>query len=247
MAMITCMLHILVREGCEAEAIETLSAIERDAQRDPGRVQFTWLQHDNDPYRFTLFEQWESQQHLDDHLKRDPSRWERFVPCLAADPRSETLRGVSEMAAPPSPDEVRPFVQEWFDRLSAHEPVENLLPMVAAGGAHGVGGLVMEFPDATLTSEAEFRKWYQEVGQAFYDQSHVLDRLDITQATDAPAADVDLSVVWTTRQTSDGTQRSFRALQSWWIARSFLTGRPVIVRYQVRELTEIPVPASASG
>jgi quinol monooxygenase YgiN len=239
MAMITCMLHIQVRKGCESQAIETLSAIQRDARRDAGVVQFTWLQHEDDPLRFTLVEQWESQQHLDDHLKKDPSRWERFVPCLAAEPRSEAFRQVSELAGPPSADEVRPFVQEWFDRLSAHQPVENLLPMIAAEG------LVMEFPDATLTSEAEFRKWYDEVGRAFYDQSHVLDRLDITQAPDTQAADLDLSVVWTTRLSSDGTRHAYRALQSWRIARSPATGRPVIVRYKVRELNELPDPGPA--
>lgn len=95
--MLTFMLHIQVREDCVGEALETLSAIERSAQADPGMLTFTWLRHQDDPTCFTLVEQWDNQVHLEAHLRRDPTRWERFTPCLATEPRSVSYDAVTEL------------------------------------------------------------------------------------------------------------------------------------------------------
>lgn len=43
------------------------------------------------------------------------------------------------------------FVHEWFDLLSSHAPVEELLPMVSGDA------LEMVFPERTLRSHADFR------------------------------------------------------------------------------------------
>ncbi len=231
--MLTYMLHILIKQGCEDKAIDTLSAIERLTQADEGLVKFTWLQHEQDPYRFTLFEQWESQEHLNSHLKKNPSRWSSFEPCLVEEPRSESFRSVSALAGPPAADELRNFVRTWFAKLSFHVPVEELLSMVAAEGFE------IEFPEARLTNEAEFRKWYADVGRSYHDQSHTLERIDLNGMPGSRAIDLDLVVIWKAHRTSDGAHLAFRAHHSWQIERAFTTGQLVIMKYYVLTLVEI--------
>ena len=120
------------------------------------------------------------------------------------------------------------FVQHWFDILSSHEPVEELL-------AHIVDdGLEMAFPERTLRSHADFREWYEVVGEAFTDQSHVVERLDVTE--DNTGVDISLTVVWTAKQTSDGSVSSFRIGQTWRLTREAGTGRPLITGYRVGDL-----------
>ncbi|HMH94537.1 MAG TPA: antibiotic biosynthesis monooxygenase [Streptosporangiaceae bacterium] len=239
--MITSMLHIRVRPGYEEEAIDTLSAIERHARQDTGMVNFTWLRDEHDLGSFTLFEQWESQEDLDRRLNADSARWARFVPCLAEAPRPESFRAVSELAAAPGPDEVSQFVRDWFAKLSAHAPVRELLPMLVTDG------LVMELPEATLTSEAKFRKWYTRVGNAYYGQSYEIEYLEAAEVPGSLAVDLALSVIWTARRAGDGASLAFRARQSWRLVRCPKTGQALIARFQVREMTEIPVPALSRG
>jgi quinol monooxygenase YgiN len=239
--MITSMLHIRVRPGYEEEAIDTLSAIERHARQDAGMVNFTWLRDEHDLGSFTLFEQWESQEDLDRHLNGDSARWQRFVPCLAEAPRPENLRAVSELAAAPGPDEVGELVRDWFAKLSAHAPVRELLPMLVTDG------LVMELPEATLTSEAKFRKWYTGVGNAYYGQSYEIEYLEATEVPGSLAVDLELSVSWKARRAGDGASLAFRARQSWRLVRCPKSGQALIARYQVREMTDLPVSAGSRG
>jgi quinol monooxygenase YgiN len=239
--MITSMLHIRVRPGYEQEALDTLSAIERHARQDAGLVNFTWLRDERDLGSFTLFEQWESQADRDRHLNGDPARWERFVPCLAEAPRPETFRAVSELAAAPGPDEVGQLVRAWFGKLSAHAPVGELLPMLVTDG------LLMEVPQATVTRDAEFRNWYAGLGNAYYGQSYEIEYLEGNEVPGSLAVDLELTVVWKARRTCDGASLAFRARQSWRLVRCPRTGQALIARYQVREMTELPVPAPSRG
>jgi quinol monooxygenase YgiN len=239
--MITSMLHIRVRPGFEQEAIDTLAAIERHARQDAGMVSFTWLRDARDLTSFTLFEQWRSQEDLDRNRHGDPARWERLAAALAQRPRPEGLRAVSELAAAPGPDEVRPLVRDWFARLSSHAPVGELLPMLMADG------LVMEFPEATLTSGADFRKWYAGVGNLYYGQSYELEDLEITEVAGSLAVDLELTVSWRARRTGDGASLAVRSRQAWRLARCARTGQALIARCQVRELTDLPGPVLARG
>ena len=240
--MITCMMRIRVQDGHEQEAIDTLAAIERHARQDAGLVNFAWLRDARDRESFTLFEQWDTADDLDRNRERDVSRWERFLNCAVQEPVAETFQAISDLAAPPRPDEVRHLVHRWLTRLSAHDPVEALLPMLVPDG------LVMEFPAVTLTSEADFRAWYREEGSAYHGQSYRLERLEMTEVPGSPAVNLELRVVWRTRRIRDGARLAFRTCQSWQLTRCPLTGLPLIARYQVREITEIPyaVPASRS-
>jgi quinol monooxygenase YgiN len=88
------LLTIDVKPGREDVALETLAEIERLSHQDEGCVTFVWLQHDDDPLRFTLFEQWETQEHLDTHLTRIIPRWQQFEPHLAGEPVSHQVRTV---------------------------------------------------------------------------------------------------------------------------------------------------------
>lgn len=231
--MITCTLTIRVHEGRERDALRTLSTIEHTSVADPGCVAFRWLQDEQDPYRFVLFEQWRTRADLDAHLAKDPSVWEAFVPGLDGAPQPATYRQVVDMASAPDDAEVRELVARWFDLLSAHAPVEQILPLVSDHE------LEMVFPETTMTDEAQVRSWYTNVGRAYTEQSHTLVRLDVTAVADIPAADVDLEVVWRARRTSDGAQLAFRAHQTWQVVRSFAGGVPVIERYRVQSLREL--------
>lgn len=237
--MITFTLDITVREGSEQQSLLTLAEIERRTQDDPGRVTFRWLQDELDPYRFTLVEQWARQEDLDRHLAKDPALWDSLAPALVGEPVSRRLRGVAGPAQPPSQQEVRTFAVRWFDLLSAHAPVEELLAMLAGRG------LDMRFPDARLQDEASFRTWYDVVGHSFDEQSHTLERLEVSPApvpqgwsgADVGAAsDVEVVVVWRARSLTDGSRIEARAHQSWQVARAFARDALVIVGYDVRSL-----------
>jgi len=95
--MLTFMFHIKIMEGCEKEAIKTLSEIENSAQRDKGCLNFIWLQNKSNPQKFTLFEQWENEELLDKHKNKSPDVWENFVRCLAEEPESEQFYTVKSL------------------------------------------------------------------------------------------------------------------------------------------------------
>jgi hypothetical protein len=123
--------------------------------------------------------------------------------------------------------EIAEFVQRWYDLLSEHAPVEELLPFVADKG------LVMAFPERTLYGHADFLDWYTAVGGAYTDQSHTVE--EVTSHEDGTRIDVDVTVVWTAKSTADGTVSSFRINQKWQLERSTPGARPLIVDYRVGE------------
>ncbi|WAL73581.1 hypothetical protein OU787_19945 [Kitasatospora sp. YST-16] len=127
--------------------------------------------------------------------------------------------------------EIREFAQNWFDLLSSHKPVEELLPLVADEG------LEMAFPERTLRSHADFRDWYAAVGGAFADQSHTLEEFTATEADGLVG--IELTVVWAAEHLAEGHRKVFRVQQSWQLARDPATGAPRIVRYRVGTLTPV--------
>ncbi|MFD0392266.1 hypothetical protein ACFQ3Z_03650 [Streptomyces nogalater] len=127
---------------------------------------------------------------------------------------------------------VEDFVQEWFDELSRHEPVERLLPKIIDTN------LEMAFPERTLRSHADFADWYGVVGKAFEDQSHVVEKLDYETRGDT--VDVALTVVWTATTTEDGKRSAFRVNQEW--LRRDPGSRLRISWYRVGDMTPVPGP-----
>ena len=119
------------------------------------------------------------------------------------------------------------FAQTWFDLLSEHAPVEKLLPYVADEG------LEMEFPERTLRSHADFVDWYGAVGEAFAEQSHVLDELSPHEVG------VELTVVWRALQVADGTRLAMRVNQEWQLERTTAAPERRIVTYRVVDMTPL--------
>ncbi|MFD7639996.1 hypothetical protein ACFV4P_05040 [Kitasatospora sp. NPDC059795] len=125
--------------------------------------------------------------------------------------------------------EIREFAQNWFDLLSRHDPVEDLLPLVVDEG------LDMAFPERTLRSHADFRDWYTVVGEAFADQSHTLETFTATEADGL--VDIELTVIWAAKHLAEGHRAAFRVRQTWQLTRDPATGVPRIARYRVVTLT----------
>lgn len=229
--MVTYMFHIRVKPGCETQALQTLSTIERESRNHEGCISFSWLQRDDSPYDLVLFEQWEDEAALEAHKARSPVNWDDFVPCLDGEPYSHQLRSVSALAVPPDEEETRAFVQEWFDRLSAHVEVDALLPMVSSDP-----DLEIVFPERTLRNHDEFRDWYAGIGRLFSDQTHDVEAVDVQRLDDNTTA-VEVTVVWKADR-RDGSSVSARASQSWALRRSFASGAPQIVTYRVLSLSD---------
>ncbi len=131
------------------------------------------------------------------------------------------------------------FAQKWFDLLSEHAPVEQLLPFVADAG------LEMAFPERTLRSHADFREWYEVVGTAFSDQTHVIEGLKVIG--NGNRIDVDVVVVWTATQTSDGTRSASRVDQVWQLEQRPGALQPVIVGYRVGGFQPLPLPSTTGS
>jgi quinol monooxygenase YgiN len=237
--MVTFMFHIRVKSGCESQALDTLSAIERTSREHPGCINFLWLQHADRPYEFVLVEQWNDAAALEAHKARSPELWESFVPCLDGETSSEELRAVSEMTAPPTDGECSAFVQDWFEKLSRHVDVQELVDMLSPGD------IEMVFPERTLSSVDDFRDWYAAIGQEYSQQSHEVERVETE--TEADGVSLDVSVVWIAQRRSDGSQIRARAGQRWVLERSFSTGRPAIARYRVISFEDLAPGPQGNG
>ncbi|MFC4035631.1 hypothetical protein ACFO3J_29800 [Streptomyces polygonati] len=122
------------------------------------------------------------------------------------------------------------FVYEWFDDLSAHEPVDRLLPRIYESG------LEMVFPERTLRSRADFIDWYEAVGRAFADQTHTVEELRAQERGDL--IELSVTVVWTATRTADRSRSSFRAHQTWRLRRD-ADGDLRIVTYRVDDIAPL--------
>ena len=73
----------------------------------------------------------------------------------------------------------------------------------------------MQFPERTITNREEFRDWYAGVGDAYSQQSHDIERLEVRRSS--TATEVDVVVVWNATRRADLTRLSMRATQTWTI------------------------------
>ncbi len=63
------------------------------------------------------------------------------------------------------------MAEAWYRKLDVHAPMVDVLPMLSEDG------LEMRFPEATLTTMAEFEGWYQRVIRIFFDEVHLVKEL----------------------------------------------------------------------
>lgn len=123
------------------------------------------------------------------------------------------------------------FAQNWFDALSLHQSVEDILPYLSDEG------LEMYFPDATLLNEADVRRWFDVVGASFTDQAHIVEQ--IVETPTADGVDLAVTVIWQATQISDGTWINSRAQQSWSLATANTPQGYRIKSYRVDSLAAI--------
>ncbi len=145
------------------------------------------------------------------------------------------------MSQPLTQEEVTAMVNDWYMKLDVHAPMVDILPLVSEGELH------MKFPEATLTSLAEFEGWYQRVIRIFFDEVHTMKELNVTVSPDGQKADIKLIVYWEASVWNPPDRYSKRlmmdAYQTWIVKRSAASGKPVVVSYIVDKLD--PKPGSA--
>jgi len=127
--------------------------------------------------------------------------------------------------------DVKELVFSWFRKITSKVPVEELLSMLNSEE------LEMKFPEETLQSYDDFKKWYETVTNKFFNQVHEVKMLDVEVSGDKAA--VKLIVNWqaeTWEPPSPFSQRDGSYVhQSWIVKKDAKTGKPVITTYHVGE------------
>lgn len=136
------------------------------------------------------------------------------------------------MSAPLTTQEIRELAEAWYRKLDVHAPMIEVLPMLSEDG------LEMRFPEATLTTMAEFEGWYQRVIRIFFDEVHKVK--EVSAEINGDTAKVHVIVEWQASVWNPPAANSARikldADQSWVVKRSSVTGKAVISVYTVNGL-----------
>ncbi|MFC1742742.1 HpcH/HpaI aldolase/citrate lyase family protein [Candidatus Riflebacteria bacterium] len=106
-----------------------------------------------------------------------------------------------------SKNELISFVYHWFSMFDKQVDVKSFLPFLSENN------LKMQFPEATLSSHADFRKWYQGIKKTIKKNWHSLERVQVNIET-AGKYSVDLVVLWKA-ETFANKKITFRARQQW--------------------------------
>lgn len=135
--------------------------------------------------------------------------------------------------------EVQQLVKDWYHNLDVHAPMIEMLPMLVTEG------LEMQFPEATLRSLAEFEGWYQGVLRIFFDEVHLLKKVEVQ--LHPSHADVDIVVQWEASVWKPPAAKSERivtdAYQRWVVVPDG-AGKPRIQTYIVNKLDFHPGSAT---
>jgi len=135
--------------------------------------------------------------------------------------------------------EIRKMANDWYSALDRHVPLPEALEFLVDEG------LEMQFPEATARGHAGFAEWYKAVTNRFFDEKHVVTKVEGTVQGDE--AWVSVLVHWEARMWDPPAPLSawlgFDANQTWVVVQDG-DGRPKIKTYIVNELT--PVTGSAS-
>ena len=129
-------------------------------------------------------------------------------------------------------EEITAFAKDWYEKLDVHAPMVDILPMLSDEE------LTMVFPEATLNGLSEFENWYQGVIRIFFDEVHIVKKVDADISDDKAA--VKVVVQWEASRWNPPARFSDRikldAYQTWEVEKSPKTGKPVITKYVVDEL-----------
>ena len=69
-------------------------------------------------------------------------------------------------------NEIISFVYKVYAMYDRHVPVDRYLPFLASRN------LEMRFPEVTLRSHADFRKWYSGIGKNIASNTHTLEQVE---------------------------------------------------------------------
>jgi hypothetical protein len=116
------------------------------------------------------------------------------------------------------------FVYQVYSMYDRHAPVDQFLPLLAPRN------LEMRFPEATLRSHADFKRWYAEVGKAIASNTHTLESVKAT-LLGGGRYQADIVGIWQA-ESRNGEYIVFRFRQRW----TLLDGpgkKPIIQGYTV--------------
>ena len=138
---------------------------------------------------------------------------------------------------------VRNVVLTWYSSTNEHRPVEEFEPLLAED-------VEMRYPNTpeAFTGRAAFRKWYADVLQVYFDETHEVQSWDIQ--IDGHRAVAIVTVRWEARSWPVGAARSKYAAslsrQRFEIERAPADGR-VYIRKKIAETFERTAPIFGVG
>ena len=121
-------------------------------------------------------------------------------------------------------NQVYGFVYHWFSLFDRNAPVAEFLEHIPTNR------FKMVFPEATLTSREDFKRWYKGIQTNIKNASHEIVQLNINEEKGQYL--IELVVLWRAT-TFKGESLSFDALQTWKI--ELRDGRPFIHEYFVTD------------
>ena len=121
-------------------------------------------------------------------------------------------------------NEVISFVYQVYAMYDRHVPVERFLPLLASKN------LEMRFPETTLRSHADFKRWYAGIGRDIASNTHTLESVQVT-IPGGGRYQADIVGVWQA-ETRKGEYLLFKFRQRWRLVDG--PGRqPIIQTYMV--------------
>lgn len=104
-------------------------------------------------------------------------------------------------------NEVISFVYQVYAMYDRHVPVERFLPLLASKN------LEMRFPETTLRSHADFKRWYGGIGRDIASNTHTLESVQVT-IPGGGRYQADIVGVWQA-ETRKGEYLVFKFRQRW--------------------------------
>lgn len=104
-------------------------------------------------------------------------------------------------------NELISFVYQVYAMYDRHVPVERFLPLLASKS------LEMRFPETTLRSHADFKRWYAGIGRDIASNTHTLENVQVT-LPGGGRYQADIVGVWQA-ETRKGEYLVFKFRQRW--------------------------------
>ena len=144
--------------------------------------------------------------------------------------------GLNESQEPLTECEIKQLAADFYAKLDAHDPVEQLIPFLALET-----GFEMQFPNGTLENWEQFKEWYENSVNVFFDEVHELKEIQVTNVEDG--LEVKAVVYWEASTWNSPESTSKRIIadvnQTWMVIRSFQTKKPLFKRYIVEKMNLI--------